>query len=76
VPYKDPERKRQWENEHRERRNARRKAQRLAARSGLPNVAKLSPDPVAAQNQPSGWKVLLGLAVGIGIILLGGDGRN
>ena len=34
-------------------------------------LPKLSSDPVTAQNQPSGWKVLLGLAVGVGIILLG-----
>ncbi len=71
MPYKYPERKRQWERKHREQRNARRRAQRLTARSRHSNVFKPSPDPVSTQQQPDGWKVLLGLAVGVGIILLG-----
>ncbi len=66
MPYKDPERKRQWEREHREQRNARRRAR-------LPNqtlvTPKPAPDPLS--NQPtSGWKALLGLAVGVGIALV------
>ncbi|HXY50183.1 MAG TPA: hypothetical protein VEI01_12085 [Terriglobales bacterium] len=71
MPYRNPERKRQWEQQHRVQRNARRRAQRLAARSAHRNVPKPLPDPVAGENQPGGWKVALGLAVGIGIILLG-----
>ncbi len=46
MPYKDPERKRQWEQEHRERRNTRRKTQRLAARSGHASVPNAEPDPI------------------------------
>jgi hypothetical protein len=46
MPYKDPERKRQWEREHRQQRNAQRKLQRLPARSGHATVSKAEPDPI------------------------------
>lgn len=54
MPYKDPERKRQWEQEHRQQRNARRRIQRagempdpvsstkpLTARRSLEDVVRL-----------------------------------
>ena len=69
MPYKDPERKRQWEREHREQRNARRRALRLTAQTFVRR--KPVPDPTPSQ-RPSGWKNILGLAVGVGIIILGG----
>ena len=75
MPYKDPERKRQWEREHREQRNARRRALRLTAQTVSP--AKPVPDPAANQQHTSGWKMFLGLAVGLGMALaaaLGGAG--
>ena len=67
MPYKDPERKRQWEREHREQRNARRRTLRFSAVV----TPKPVPDPVPNQPPPSGWKNILGLAVGVGIIVLG-----
>ena len=74
MPYKDPAHKAQWEREHREQRNARRRMQPLAARSGHTNVPKPSADPVSTQQQPGGWKVALTLALGVGLILLGALG--
>ncbi len=71
MPYKNPERKRQWEREHREQRNAMRKTLRQAERSGYPSVPMPVPDPVSTKDSGSGWKVLLGLAVGLGVVLLG-----
>lgn len=70
MPYKNPEHKRQWEREHREQRNAMRRAQRLAARSGHPSTPKLAPDPMSDQESQSGWKLILGFAVGLGVVLL------
>jgi hypothetical protein len=69
MPYKDPERKRQWECEHREQRNARRRALRLMSQTVV--TPKPAPDPVPNQQPTSGWKVLLGLSVGVGIIIPG-----
>jgi hypothetical protein len=70
MPYKNTERKRQWEREHREQRNARRRAQRHAARSGHPGVPKPAPDRVSGQKPQGTWKTILGWAVGIGVVLL------
>jgi len=84
MPYKDPERKRQWEREHREQRNAMRRLQRLPARSGHASVSnatsdvvaalrtrrKPAPDPASDQNPQGTWKTILGWAVGIGVVLL------
>jgi hypothetical protein len=70
MPYKDPERKRQWELEHRVQRNARRRRQHLAVSIGRPSVPKPAPDPVRAQKPQSNWNTILGGAVGIGFVLL------
>jgi len=64
MPYKNPERKRQWEREHREQRNARRRMQDVNARSGR---HQKSHDP---------WKTILGWAIGIGVVLLAIGGVN
>lgn len=69
MPYKDPERKKQWEREHREQRNADRRKQRLAEQP-KPDFPGLAPDPVADRPAKSGWKMIFGLAVGIGVVLL------
>ena len=85
MPYKDPERKRQWEREHREQRNAMRRLRCLPAWSGHASVSnatsdivaalrtrrKPAPDPASDQQPTSGWKVLLGFAVGVGVVVLG-----
>ena len=85
MPYKNPERKCQWEREHRPQRNARRRMRRLPARSGQPSVSKPAPDPVTVivarlkkrapdpvsdQKPKSTWKTILGWAVGMGVVLL------
>ena len=64
MPYKTPDDKRKWEQEHREQRNARRR-QRPSANSAMP-------DPVPAKQKASGWEILASIAVGIGLILLAG----
>jgi hypothetical protein len=82
MPYKNPEHKQQWEREHREERNARRRMQRLDGRSGQrKSVADLlaalrtrhrdrNGDPSFNQTSQGTWKPLFGWAVGIGIVLL------
>ncbi len=77
MPYKDPERKRQWEREHREQRNARRRAQCLAMRLLKPSVPKTAPDPISDQKPQSIWTVVAGiagfaLAFGIGLLAVWG----
>jgi hypothetical protein len=57
MPYKDPERKRQWELEHRQQRNVRRRMQRLDARSRHSIAPKPAPDPVSDQ-KPRGVDLL------------------
>jgi len=69
MPYRNPERKRQWEREHRETRNAIRRMQRLHARSGHV-FQKTAPDPCSDQNPRGTWKTILGWAIGIGVVLL------
>ena len=83
MPYKNPERKRQWEREHREQRNAVRKTQRHNERSGQHSAPKPVIDIVAAlrshrkppsnpvSNEPkSSWKTILGWALGIGVVVI------
>jgi len=69
MPYKNPETKQQWEREHRERRNAQRRQRRLEMRSEL-TILKRTPDPIADQQSTGGWELLLGFAIGLGIVLL------
>jgi hypothetical protein len=71
MPYKDPERKRQWEREHRGERNARRRRQLFPAHM-TPNVPKPAPDPVSHQEPGNAWEVMagiIGLALAVGIAL-------
>jgi hypothetical protein len=69
MPYKDPERKRQWEREHCEQRNARRRALRLLVQTGA--TPKHTPNPASTHQPTSGWKDILVLTVGLGIVILG-----
>jgi ferric-dicitrate binding protein FerR (iron transport regulator) len=62
MPYKNPEDKRKWEQEHREQRNARRRQR--------PSANRATPDPVSAKQKASGWEILASIAVAIGLILL------
>jgi len=72
MPYKDPERKRQWEREHREERNARRRTHRLHVRSGHHSAPKPATDPVSAHKPQGVWKGILALVVGVGVVMLAG----
>src|ERR1022692_4919569 len=84
MPYKDSERKRQWEKQHREQRNAMRRKRRLGVRSGQPIVpgttsdiasalctqGRKRPDPSSYQKPEGGWKSALGWAVYVGLVTL------
>lgn len=62
MPYRNPERKRQWGKAHRELRNAQRRAQRSGT---MARRLALDPEPNAVLDEPqNGWQLLLGLAVG------------
>jgi hypothetical protein len=72
MPYKNPEDKRRWEQEHREERNARRRKQYLAPRTA-PTVQKLVHDPNSGEETRTGWKVVRevgSFALVVGIALL------
>ena len=67
MPYKDPERKRQWEREHREQRNVSRRIQRFGREARV--IVKPAP-PTLVKETDGGWQTILGLAVGLGFVLL------
>ena len=69
MPYKNPEDKRRWEREHREQRDAQRKKRRLDVK-GVPVIPQ-RPTPTVANETKSGSKMILGLAIGFGLLLLG-----
>ena len=73
MPYKNPENKRRWEQEHRQLRNAQRRQRHLNPQSGL-MVPKRVPDPVSPKETASGWKFVVGIGVlvlAVGFALLG-----
>ena len=66
MPYKDPERKRQWEQEHRGERNARRRKQPLI-------VPYRVHDPLSLRETTAGWTVAAaigGVMLTVGMVLL------
>jgi hypothetical protein len=67
MPYKDPERKRQWEQEHREERNSRRRMTHRASEgdrieSPVPNTS--------ADHGTQNVNLFMGLAIGIASLLV------
>lgn len=73
MPYKNPENKRKWEQEHCDQRNARRRQRRFEMQS-VPIVPKRVPDPVPVTETGTGWSILIGigvLVVMVGMTLLG-----
>jgi ferric-dicitrate binding protein FerR (iron transport regulator) len=71
MPYKDPERKRQWEREHHAQRNARRRMNRSVTQVARPCPKKqVHEPPPSVKKTEDSWKVILGLAVGFGVVLL------
>ena len=69
MPYKNPEHKRQWEREHRQQRNVQRRVRRLEGNNDL-IVRNPAPDPISNTKPTNGWKGIVGLAVGLGVVLL------
>ena len=61
MPYKDPERKRRWEREHRESRNARRRKQ-MATGLIMSSTHTRVPDPVSNPEMGNAWPVVTGIA--------------
>ena len=66
MPYKDPERKRQWEREHREQRNARR---RIAYRASEPGERQRL-GPIPAKRPPEETAIVVGLIVAVASVLV------
>jgi hypothetical protein len=69
MPYKDPERKRQWEQEHREERNARR---RKSISKSAPDLSRddeltLNSTPVQA---PTALNLTVGIVMGLSLLLI------
>jgi len=73
MPYKDPERKRQWERDHRQERNARRRKATLDVGSKQPEIAFSAPDPISDQRATMTLNVMAGLVT---IVLGGRDDSN
>ena len=72
MPYKDPERKCQWEREHREERNARRRKSVFPTHMHS-SASRSAPDPISHQESGSGGEVVAGIivfALMVGIALL------
>jgi ferric-dicitrate binding protein FerR (iron transport regulator) len=66
MPYRDPEHKRQWEQEHREERNARRRKQPLTVQLRVH-------DPLSLRETTAGWTVAAaigGVMLAVGMVLL------
>ena len=69
MPYKDSERKRQWEREHREERNARRRKS-MSSRSPAPSgVDATLHDPNSTQVPLTTMNVAIGLMMGLAFLL-------
>jgi len=65
MPYKNPEDKRRWEQEHRQLRNAQRRQRRLEAQNSSVVQGK-KPDPLGENEKANGW----GIFIGIGFLVL------
>ena len=70
MPYKDPERKRQWEREHREQRNARRRIPHLGVTAEPSSVEVSLPDPISGQEREPGVNMVVFLAMGFTFLML------
>jgi hypothetical protein len=79
MPYKDPERKREWENAHRGQRSdakqaweeAHRQQRTERRREQRHEVGPFIADADEAEPQLSGWPLLVFVAGMIGVLLLG-----
>ena len=65
MPYKDPEQKRQWERDHREERNARRRTSAPVRATGQTDVEHPIPSRIADQRKKTAGNIvalLMGIA--------------
>jgi len=73
MPYKDPARKRQWERDHRQERNARRRKARLDFESSQRQKLGSTPDSISDQQAHITLNVMAGIvaiALAVGMILI------
>ena len=70
MPYKDPARQRQWEREHREQRNARRRTRGLAVATYRSRLETRTPDPIADNEPGTGVNTVAVLIVGFTFVLV------
>ena len=69
MPYKDSERKRQWEREHREERNARRRKSTSSCSPEPSGVDAPQPHPNSAQVPLTSMNVAIGVMMGLAFLL-------
>jgi hypothetical protein len=70
MPYKDPARQRQWEREHREQRNARRRTRSLTVAPYRSRLETLRPDPIADEEPGASVNMVAVLVVGFTFVLI------
>lgn len=70
MPYKDPERKRQWEREHRDERNARRRIPRVAVSLSGARYETPMPDPITDEKVQSGANLIPVLVIGFTFLVI------
>jgi hypothetical protein len=70
MPYKDPERKRQWEQEHREQRNARRRTPRVAVSPIGPGFETTMPGPITDDRSDSSANLIPVLVIGFTFLVI------
>jgi hypothetical protein len=69
MPYKDPERKRQWERAHRDQRNARRRKLSSSHSPGSSSTNAPQSDPNLSQVTLSSVSVARGVMMGVAFLL-------
>jgi len=69
MPYKNPEHKRQWEREHREERNARRRKSMSSYSPEPSGIDAPLPDPNSAQVPLASMNVAIGGMIGLAFLL-------
>jgi len=69
MPYKDPDRKREWEQEHREERNARRRTRSLPTVLDRPRKMP-APELMAEQKVDTGANMIAALVMGMFVMVL------
>ena len=70
MPYKDPERKRQWKREHREHRNAQRRRLQLAVSPIGSRYETPMSDPITDERSDSGANMIPVLVIGVAFLVM------